>query len=173
MSITAERDSSMLQTLGAALEGTALGQYVAASAWAFPTLEAVHVLFLATVFGSIVVVDLRLIGLAFRTWRVTELSAEVLPITWVAFAGAVVSGGLLLSSQATTYLANTSFRLKVLMLALAGLNMLIFQLVTRRTLKAWDDRGVPPSAARAGGLLSICFWIGVVVFGRWIGFTLY
>jgi hypothetical protein len=163
----------MLQTLAVALEDTPLGQYVAASAWAFPTLEALHVLFLATVFGSIVVLDLRLIGLAFRTWRVTELSAQILPITWVAFAGAVVSGGLLLSSQATTYLANTSFRLKVLMLALAGLNMLVFHLGTWRTVKAWDGRGVPPMAARAAGLLSICCWIGVVVFGRWIGFTLY
>jgi len=163
----------MLQTLGSGLENTALGQYIAASAWAFPTIEVVHVLSLATVFGSVALVDLRLIGLAFRHRRVTELSAEILPITWTAFVGAVVSGGLLLSSQATTYLANTSFRFKMLMLALAAVNMLIFHLVTWRTVEQWDERGVPPMAARAAGLLSICLWAGVVVFGRWIGFTLH
>ena len=163
----------MLQTLGAALEGSRLGQYIAVSAWAFPTIEAVHVLFLTTVFGSVAIVDLRLIGLAFNHRRITELSAEILPITWTAFLGAAISGGLLLSSQATTYLANTSFRFKMLMLALAAVNMLVFHLVTWRTVERWDERGVPPLAARAAGLLSICIWVGVVVFGRWIGFTLH
>ena len=162
-----------MQSVGAALEGSVLGQYIAASAWAFPTFETVHVLFLGTVFGSIVLIDLRLIGLLFKNRRVTELSAEILPITWAAFLGAIISGGLLVSSQATTYFANTSFRLKMLMLALAAVNMLIFHLVTWRTIERWDERGVPPLAARAAGLLSICIWVGVVVFGRWIGFTLH
>lgn len=162
-----------MQSVGAALEGSGLGQYIAASAWAFPTFETVHVLFLGTVFGSIVLIDLRLIGLLFKNRRVTELSAEILPITWAAFLGAIISGGLLVSSQATTYFANTSFRLKMLMLALAAVNMLIFHLVTWRTIERWDERGVPPLAARAAGLLSICIWVGVVVFGRWIGFTLH
>ena len=162
-----------MQSVGAALEGSGLGQYIAASAWAFPTFETVHVLFLGTVFGSIVLIDLRLIGLLFKNRRVTELSAEILPITWAAFLGAIISGGLLVSSQATTYFANTSFRLKMLMLALAAVNMLVFHLVTWRTVERWDERGVPPLAARAAGLLSICIWVGVVVFGRWIGFTLH
>jgi hypothetical protein len=163
----------MLQTAGAWLEHSALGQYIAASAWAFPTLETLHVLFLTTVFGSIVLVDLRLIGLAFKHRRVTELSAEILPITWAAFLGAAITGALLLSSQATTYLANASFRYKMLMLALAALNMLVFHFVTWRTVDDWDERSVPPLAARAAGLLSMGFWVGVVVFGRWIGFTLH
>lgn len=162
----------MLETIAAWLENSALGQYIAASSWAFPTLEAFHVLCLATVFGSIAVVDLRLVGLAFGRWRVTELNAEVLPITWTAFLGAVITGGLLLSSQAIAYLANTSFRFKMLMLALAGVNMLAFHLAAGRRAGDWDERRVPPLAARAVGLLSIGFWVGVVVFGRWIGFTL-
>lgn len=173
MSSMAERGGDMLQTLAAGLQDSALGHYIAASNWAFPTLETLHVLFLTTVFGSIVLVDLRLIGLAFGHRRITELSAEVLPIAWIAFAGAVISGGLLLSSQASAYLANTPFRLKMLMLALAGVNMLIFHVATWRTVDDWDERRVPPLAARAAGLLSLGFWVGAVVFGRWIGFTLH
>lgn len=166
-----ERVMTMLQTLGSWLEGSTLAQFIAVSAWAFPTIETLHVLFLTTVFGSVALLDLRLIGLAFRDRRITDLSAEVLPITWTAFVGAAVSGGLLLSSQATVYLANTSLRLKALMLALAAVNMLIFHLVTWRRVHRWDERGVPPLAARFAGALSLSFWIGVVVFGRWIGFT--
>ena len=162
----------MLETIAAWLETSALGQYIAVSAWAFPALEALHVLFLGTVFGSIALVDLRLVGVAFRRWRVAELNAEVLPVTWTAFLGAVITGGLLLSSQAVAYLANTSFRFKMLMLALAGVNMLIFHLVAGRRAGDWDERRVPPLAARAVGVLSIGFWVGVVVLGRWIGFTL-
>lgn len=161
----------MIQTLGAALEHSAIGQYIAVSGWAFPALEALHVLCLATVFGSIAIVDLRLIGLALSDRRISQLSADVLPVTWAAFAGAVATGGLLFSSQALSYLANPSFRLKVLMLALAAANMLVFRLATWRTVDAWDSRPTPPGAVRAAGLLSMAFWIGVVVFGRWIGFT--
>lgn len=161
----------MIEALTAALEQSAIGQFIAVSSWAFPTLEALHVICLATVFGSIAVVDLRLIGLAFSDRRISQLSADVLPVTWVAFAGAVVTGALLFSSQALSYFANPYFRLKLLMLALAAVNMLAFRLVTWRTVDAWDSRAIPPGAVRAAGLLSMVLWIGVVVFGRWIGFT--
>lgn len=161
-----------LHSLAAALQDTAAGRFVAVSAWAFPTLEALHVLCLTTVFGTVALVDLRLMGLAFRDRRITALSAEVLPFTWAAFAGALLTGSLLLSSQATVYLANPAFRWKMLMLALAGLNMMVFHLVTWRRVQAWDGRRDPPFAVRIAGLVSMALWIGVVVFGRWIGFTL-
>ena len=162
----------MLHNLAAALQDTAVGRFVAVSAWAFPTLEALHVLCLATVFGSVALVDLRLMGVAFGDQRVTRMSTQILPLTWTAFAGAALSGGLLFSSQAAVYLANPAFRFKMLTLALAGLNMLVFHRVIWRTVGTWDDRSSPPFAARIAGLLSAAFWTGVVMFGRWIGFTL-
>jgi hypothetical protein len=65
---------------------------------------------------------------------------------------------------------NPAFRLKMVLICLAGAQALIFQFAASRKLAAWDERGAVPVAARIGGLISILLWIGVVAAGRWIGF---
>jgi hypothetical protein len=139
--------------------------------WLFPNVETIHVLSLALVFGSIVMVDLRLIGLTSRSSAVSRLSAEILPYTWVAFACAVVSGSLMFISKAHTYFYNLQFQLKFLCMALAGLNMIIFHFGVYRHVVGWDQDRRPPWPARLAGSLSIGLWIAVIFFGRWIGFT--
>jgi hypothetical protein len=141
------------------------------SEWLFPGVEIVHVLSLALVFGSILMVDLRLLGFSARDSAVSRLSSEVLPWTWSAFAVAALSGGVLFISKAHTYFYNLPFRLKFLCLALAGLNMLCFHFGGYRKVAEWDLRLPPPPAARAAGLLSMLLWVGVIFCGRWIGFT--
>ena len=153
------------------LENTPLAMFISGSTWAFPTVESIHVFFLVVVVGTIAIVDLRLLGVASRNRSVSQLSNDVLPITWTSFCLAAVTGGLLFSSKATHYLANWPFRIKMVLLALAGLNMLLFHFMTYRSVHVWDDASRAPSAARLAGALSLAFWIGVVVFGRWIGFT--
>jgi hypothetical protein len=153
------------------LENSPVGLYIAGSTWAFPTIETIHVFFLVIVVGTIAIVDLRLLGVASRNRSVSQLSNDVLPLTWGAFVGALISGSLLFSSKATHYLVDAPFRFKMVLLALAGLNMLIFHFMTYRDVHRWDNDAVTPTAARIAGVLSLLFWIGVVVLGRWIGFT--
>lgn len=161
----------ILQTFCEWLENTAPAQFISGSTWAFPTIESIHVLMLVLVVGSIAIVDLRLLGLASNHRKVSALSDDVLPITWTAFALALITGGLLFSSKATHYLANWPFRFKMALLLAAGVNMALFHVLTYRGVGDWDDLKVTPRAARLAGLLSLTFWVGVVVFGRWIGFT--
>lgn len=136
----------------------------------FPYVESAHVVFLAIVAGTIFTVDARLVGFASRHLRVTYLSERLLPWTWGAFAGAVVTGGLMFIANATTYAANTPFLIKMGLLVLAGLNMLYFQFVTYRSVQQWDS-GRPVPAARAAGLASLLLWGCVIGFGRWVGFV--
>lgn len=151
------------------LQHSALGRGIAESAWMFPFIESVHVLAIAMVVGSISIVDLRLLGWTSMRMSVTRLSENVLPLTWAAFVLAAVAGILLFTSKATGYYGNIAFRMKMLLMVFAGVNMLIFQHITLRGVQRWDG-GLPPPAARIAGALSLTLWIGVVGFGRWIGF---
>ncbi|MGA3158743.1 MAG: DUF6644 family protein [Steroidobacteraceae bacterium] len=139
--------------------------------WLFPIIEIVHVCALSLVVGSILMMDLRLLGLASRHNAVSRLSSEMLPWTWTAFALAALSGSLLFMSRAEVYWFNVQFRCKFALIVLAGINMLVFHLGIYRRVAGWDNQLPPPKAARAAGGLSILLWIGVVFFGRWIGFA--
>jgi hypothetical protein len=139
---------------------------------AFPWLESVHVLAITLVLGSIAVADLRLLGVASVKRPVSQLLHEVLPVTWVAFAVAAVTGLLMFTSNAVEYAHNKPFQFKMIMLVLAGLNMLVFQMVTFRGVGTWNDAVRTPPGARFAGAFSLFCWIGVVAFGRWIGFTI-
>jgi hypothetical protein len=150
------------------LQSTALAVKVGED-W-FPWVESAHVVFLAAVAGTIFTVDARLVGLASRHLRFTYLSEKLLPWTWTAFIGAAITGGLMFIANATTYAGNTPFLIKMCLLILAGVNMLVFQFVTFRSVQSWDA-GTPVPAARVAGLLSMLLWAGVIGFGRWIGFV--
>ena len=153
------------------LEATALATEIRENEFLFPWVEALHVLAIVLVVGSIAIVDLRLIGLASLDRPVGRLPRDILPCTWVAFAFAAITGGLLFSAKATGYAGNFFFRGKLVLLALAGLNMLVFHAFVGRDMARWGT--APPAAARIAGSLSLTIWIAVVAFGRWIGFTLH
>lgn len=153
------------------LEATPLAVKITESEWMFPTIETVHVLALTLVVGSIAMLDLRLLGVSTRNLGVTQLSDETLPWTWGAFLVAAITGSLMFVSAATKYYANLPFRLKMVLLVLAGLNMAVFHLGAWRAAHAWNLTLPTPRAARFAAGLSLMFWIGVVIAGRWIGFV--
>jgi len=124
------------------------------------------------VVGSILVLDLRLLGFASVGRPVSRLANAILPVTWGAFAIAATSGFLLFISNASKYLANGYFDAKLILICVAGLNMIVFHAIGARDMPQWESRGQPPLPARAAGALSILLWIAVVTCGRWIGFTM-
>lgn len=151
------------------LETTPIAVEVAESAWMFPTFEALHVLGLALVVGSIAAFDLRTLGLAWPTRQRGALVREILPWTWTGFVIAVVTGLLLFASSATTYVENRVFLAKMGLLVLAGLNVLFFHLYTAHRNGRITDHTSP--ALRVSAALSLTLWITIVVLGRWIGFV--
>ena len=154
------------------LQATSLAEFIHQHKWAFTTIEVVHVFAIAIMVATISIVDLRLMGLASMKRPFTELARQLLPVTWTAFVVAALTGPLLFISQAEDHFANTMFRIKMLLIVLAGINMLIFELITARGAAAWDTKPVPPPAARLAGALSIGCWLLVIVFGRLTGFTM-
>jgi hypothetical protein len=162
----------VLNAMLTALQEAPFAIAIAEGASLFPWIESVHVLALVIVVGTISIVDLRLLGVSSHRKSIKGLTREILPLTWVAFAVALISGFLMFASNALTYAANVPFRIKMVLLLLAGLNMLFFHVVTHRGIDGWDEAARTPTAARVAGAASLALWIGVVFAGRWIGFTL-
>jgi|TARA_B110000438_G_scaffold287305_1_gene319460 hypothetical protein len=116
--------------------------------------------------------DMRLLGLAYRRNKLTRHLNQLLSLTWLGFAAALITGSLLFITKAPDYILNLQFQLKMIALLLAGLNMLVFHLGVYRHVDHWDTELPTPIAARIAGGLSIIFWTAVIVFGNWVGFTL-
>src|ERR1700675_3493686 len=96
------------------------------------------------VVGSITMGDLRLLNINLRERPAGELIAEGLPWTWISFGVAVCSAALLFASNATHYWGTVPFRAKMLVLALAGLNMLVFHATVPRSVDVWAHQPRPP-----------------------------
>ena len=154
------------------LHASQLAVFIHKKAWAFTTVEVVHVFAVSLVLGPIAIVDLRLLGLASTKRPFAELSRRILPFTWAAFVVAVIAGLLLFISRATDYFVNTVFWIKMTLIVIAGINMMIFEFITVRGVKEWNLSPTPPPAARLAGGISIACWVLVLVFGRLIAFTL-
>jgi hypothetical protein len=152
------------------LEQSAVGTAVRDSEWLFPIIETVHIIGIAMLVGSTSVLDLRLMGLTYREQPVSKLAWRFLPWAWIGFVIQIITGGLLLSSEATKMFDNLGFRIKMLLIVLAGLNALVFHLIAYQSVGKWENDRVAPLSAWAAGLFSILLWFGIVFFGRWIAY---
>ena len=153
------------------LDHTSVGTAIRQSLWLFPAIETIHLLGMAALVGTISVLDVRLLGWAARQQRVSQLAARLIPWAWIGFCVQVITGVLLFSSEAVKIYGNPAFRLKMLLLLLAGVQALIFQTTVSQKLPAWDERPTLPLAAKLIGLSSILLWVGIVTAGRFIGFV--
>ena len=137
----------------------------------FPLIESVHVIGLALVFGTIAIIDLRLLGAASTRRSFRRMSAEIMNWTWAAFAVTVLTGVLMFITNATVYYNNLYFRAKIALLVLAGINVLVFELTAGKTMEQWDRAPAAPRIGRLVATVSLVVWVGVIVTGRMIGFT--
>jgi hypothetical protein len=158
-------------TLLKRLEDSGVATSLRGSLYYFPFLESVHVMALSVVLGTILVVDLRALGIASTHRSFTRLSAELLRITWGAFALATLSGALMFVTNARVYAHNTAFQMKLVLLALAGINMAVFHLTAGRTVAIWDRDARAPKVGRITAGASLALWLAIILAGRLIGFT--
>ena len=126
---------------------------------------------MAALVGTISVLDLRLLGWVARQRPISLLASRLIPWAWAGFVVQVITGSLLFSSEAVKIYGNPAFRLKMLLLLLAGVQALIFQTVISGKLAAWDERASMPALAKVVGLSSILLWLAIVAAGRFIGFV--
>ncbi len=154
-----------------AVASSGLATWINTTRGAFAVVEALHVIAIVTVFGTILIVDLRLLGWPTTTRRLTAVAGETLGWTWAAFGLAATTGSLLFTTNPVFYFGNFEFRTKMVLLLLAGVNMAVFEFYTIKTVALWDIDKSPPASAKLAGTLSLVLWLSVITFGRLIGFA--
>lgn len=158
----------MFDTALSALEASALGEGLRASKYAYPLVNAAHILALATLFGSILALDLRLLGL----WRAVPVAplARVLPrVSAVGLALALVTGFALFSVQPFDYLAHPVFPIKLALIAFAAANALLLHRTSGWQQVLNGATSVPPPV-RIAATLSLLGWTGAIIAGRMLAF---
>ena len=141
------------------------------SLYMYPLIETTHVLSLTLFAGTIFIVDLRLLGVSFKTLTVSEVTSRVLPWTVVGFV-VIVSTGLLLfyAIPIRTY-HSVWFRIKVTFLIIAAINAWYFHSKVQRDHYSWDHLRTPPPKVRAAGAVSVLSWLVVIFCGRMIAYN--
>ena len=141
------------------------------SQYVWPFTESLHVLTLTLFAGSAIMLDLRLLGRAFTNVPVTAFTARLLPWTHRGFVVMVSTGVLLFYAQPLTYYHSLFFRLKLICLVIAGVNIFVFHSRTERGMSGWDLGLRPPRAARVAATVSLVAWASVIVSGRLIAYN--
>jgi len=141
------------------------------SLYMYPLVESTHVLALTLFVGLAVMLDLRLLGVTLRQVPVSEMLDRVLPWTKAGFAVMIVTGALLFYAIPVRNYQNIFFRIKVVMLILAGLNVWVFHWRVERRVADWDLDPVAPKGARATAVISLILWAGIIVAGRMIAYN--
>jgi hypothetical protein len=137
------------------------------SMWVFDFVETIHTLGIVLVAGTIMLVDLRLLGLGLRKEPLREVVSRIVPWTLSGFGLMAFTGAWLFVGEASKLYYSPAFRIKLILLALAGLNAVTFHLTVYRQAVEWD---VIPPRARVAGLVSLALWIGIIAAGRSIAY---
>jgi hypothetical protein len=147
-----------------------IGTAIRESDNAFSIIESVHVLGITLLVGTIAMLDLRMLGLVLRPIPITRVARAVFPLTWAGFAVMFTSGFLLFWAEAAKNYSNPAFRTKLILLALVGINPLIFHTTIYRRVHEWEALAISPWRARAAAIASLTLWSGVIIAGRAIAY---
>lgn len=151
------------------LESTVVAQAIREIPWMYAAFETTHYIGLAMLVGGIMLIDLRLLGFAPRLPLPPILG--LLPWVWAGFVTNVVTGTLMFVYGATSFGTNRMFWLKMTLMALAGLNALVFTLAVARSGGHWIAAGQAPGRIKIVATLSLALWLGVMTAGRWMAYV--
>lgn len=148
------------------LEGTWASVAIRESILFYPLVETSHVLTLCLFLGMTATWDLRLVGVAMRKVPVSEVIDRLFPWAIAGFVLMVISGSMLFVSSPVRASQNIFFQVKMVAIALAGLNAFVFHRTVFRWVSEWEHADIIPFRARAAGFASLALWSVVVICGR-------
>ena len=152
------------------IEALPFARMMRESLWAYPIVETIHIVGFAILVGSVVVFDLRVLGLS-KNLSVRELSRHLLQWSLGSLVLIVPTGFLMFSAHAMDFLGSRTFQLKMALLMAAGINAVIFRTGPYQTVAHWDVATRAPVAAQLSVAASIAIWIAIIACGRFLAYT--
>jgi hypothetical protein len=137
----------------------------------FPIIEGSHIMALSFSVGMIMILDMRLLRISFRSETVSSIMEQLMPFTLAGFAVEMLTGVLLFLTQAVKAYGNTFFRIKMILLLLAGINAVYYQVKYYPKMAEWD-RTATPFGVRVIAVMSLALWAGVIACGRTMAYEL-
>jgi len=160
-----------LSELSKWLAATPLSHTIQTTSWIIPTIQIIHILGVAVLFSSAVLVDLRIWRLLERDMPLAQIARRFLPPIWPVLLILLITGSLLIVGEPRRSLLNSTFYLKMALLAVAIMLTAGLQRSISSSPNSWDkDRG-RQLAARFAATASIAVWCGILFAGRWIAYT--
>ena len=153
------------------LEGLAWTTAIRESAWGYPIIETAHVASIVAFAGLVFMMDLRLVGVAFTRAPLRQIQRRLFPWQMAGLVPSTATGLLLCCIDPVRYYGNVFFRVKLVLLALAGINALAFHLKIYRKAGRWDEDPQLTATARLAGAVSLLLWSGTIVSGRLTAFN--
>ncbi len=153
------------------LAGTAGSTALRESLHLYPLIEAAHVLAIALFVGTIAMVDLRLLGVAFKTVPVSQMTRRILPWTVAGFVLMTATGLILFYAIPVRTYHSLWFRFKIAFMIVAAANVWFFHRRIERDRERWDEAPRPPLGARLSAAISLVSWAAVIVTGRMIAYN--
>ncbi len=152
------------------LQTTPLSQAMRFSLWLYPIIEIVHIVGFVMLVGAVAMFDLRVLGFA-RSLPVRALGRHLLRWSIAALVLVVPAGLMMFSAHPHEFVDNPVFQLKLMLIAAAGLNALLFHAGVYRSVATWDSQVSAPVLARGQALGSLAIWIAVISCGRLLAYT--
>jgi len=160
---------SFLLGLSKWLSATSLSREIQSAGWIIPTLQTVHILGVAVLFSSVILVDLRVLRVLLRDVPLADVAQRFLPVIWPVLLVLLVSGSVLIIGEPRRALLNTTFYLKMALLLVAI--VLTAGLQSSFASTFWEKGQRQRVAGRLAAALSILVWCGILIAGRWIAYT--
>jgi hypothetical protein len=151
------------------LEASSLAVAMRQWLWLYPIVEIVHIVGFVMLVGSAIMFDLRLLGVS-RHLPVADMARHLLPWSRAALVLILPTGLMMFAAHATEMAANPAFRLKLLLIAVAGLNAAAFHVGIFKSVVIWNRDAPAPAAAKVSAMLSLALWTGVLSCGRLLAY---
>ncbi len=158
----------MFQSLASSIAESGLNQWIAETYWLWPVLEIFHFIGLSIMLGALLIIDARLLGML-RTYDAGSVK-RLVPLVWVGFCINLASGTMFFVGDPMRYSINIGFQIKMLLILVAGLNVVVYQLQVRPQLIGWNTVSMP-TIARLVAIASLATWGGVLLLGRLIPYV--